>query len=202
MNEPSPQPSTVLAQMDGHILQAVVVLPAGPGSSAVLGAWERRDGSWRPAFSAQAVVGRSGFVPPDEKREGDGGTPRGVYPLGLVFGYAAAAPTAMPYRQITAADHWIDDPASPQYNTWVHGQPQAASWEDMLRPDGLYRYGIVVEYNTAPVVPGKGSAIFVHLWRGPDEATAGCICLAEADLLRLIAWLSPENRPQIILGKC
>lgn len=197
MTTPSP---AILATLADHSRQALTVVPSGRRSAASLAAWEIRAGVWRQVFAAQAVAGRGGFVPPAAKREGDGATPAGIYPLGLVFGYAAAAPTAMPYRQITAADHWVDDPASSQYNTWVHGDPQAASWEDMLRPDGLYRYGIVVEYNTAPVIPGKGSAIFIHLWRGPDEATSGCIALAEADLVRLIAWLSPTDNPVIVLG--
>lgn len=190
-----------LDHLDSGILQAVTVIPAGTGAAADLTAWERRDGRWLSVFTVPAVNGRSGFVPPEDKCEGDGGTPCGVYPLGPVFGYAAKAETAMPYRPITTDDNWVDDPASPQYNTWVQGRPRASSWEEMLRSDGFYRYGIVVQYNTSPVVPGKGSAIFVHLWRGPEEKTAGCIGLAETGLLRLIAWLTPEKRPVIVLGE-
>ncbi len=194
----SPQP--LPARLGGHIRQAITVLPAGPGPAAVLDTWERRGGCWQKTATMAAVAGRGGFVAAEAKREGDGGTPCGVYALGPVFGYAAANATAMPYRQITADDHWVDDPASPQYNQWVRGAPQAASWEDMLRPDGLYRHGIVVGYNTRPIVPGKGSAIFVHLWRGPGEATSGCVALDEANLLRIIAWLTPAGQPVIVLG--
>jgi L,D-peptidoglycan transpeptidase YkuD (ErfK/YbiS/YcfS/YnhG family) len=190
-----------LDHLDRGVFQAVTVRPSGPGPAAVLDAWERRGGCWDKVLTAAAVVGRGGFVAAEAKREGDGGTPHGVYALGHVFGYAAKGVTAMPYRQITAEDHWVDDPASPQYNQWVRGAPQAASWEDMLRPDGLYRHGIIVEHNTRPVVPGKGSAIFVHLWRGPGEATSGCVALGEAELLRIIAWLEPDKRPAIVLGK-
>lgn len=203
MHDPLRQRHGILDHLDNGIQQAVIVSPAMEGGcQASLMAWERQSGGWRPVFAAAAVIGRGGFVSPALKREGDGGTPTGVYSLGPVFGYAAEAATAMPYRQITADDRWVDDPVAPQYNQWVRGEPQAVSWEDMLRPDGLYRYGIVVQYNTRPAVAGKGSAIFVHLWRASGESTDGCVALAEADLLRVIAWLAPAKRPVIILGGC
>jgi L,D-peptidoglycan transpeptidase YkuD (ErfK/YbiS/YcfS/YnhG family) len=191
----------VLDHLDNDIKQALTVhLDTAGGCRAALTAWELRDGRWQHFLSTEAAIGRSGFVAADEKREGDGGTPTGTYPLSLVFGYGAEAGTAMPYRQITADDYWVDDPASPQYNTWVRGRPAAASFETMLRPDGLYRHGIVVEYNSRPVVAGKGSAIFVHIWRGAGEPTAGCVALAEGELREITAWLDPEKGPVIVLG--
>jgi L,D-peptidoglycan transpeptidase YkuD (ErfK/YbiS/YcfS/YnhG family) len=200
MHDQLQQPA-IFEFLDSSSRQAVTVFPAGERFSACLTAWERRNGHWDMVLATEAVIGRSGFVTADEKREGDGGTPTGVYPLSLVFGYGAAVRTAMPYRQITADDYWVDDPAAPRYNTWVHGRPAAASSETMLREDGLYRHGIVVEYNSRPVVAGKGSAIFVHIWRGPGEPTAGCIALAENDLLRILAWLEPAKNPVIVLGQ-
>lgn len=195
------QQPAIFEYLDNSIRQALAVSPPGEGALASLTAWERREDRWQSLMTTAAVIGRSGFVPTSEKREGDGGTPQGVYPLSLVFGYAATVHTAMPYRRITADDYWVDDPASPQYNTWVSGTPQAASWETMLRADGLYRHGIVVEYNTRPVIAGKGSAIFIHIWRGPGEPTSGCIALAESDLLRIIAWLEPAKNPVIVMGQ-
>ena len=57
----------------------------------------------------------------------------------------------MPYRQMTPNDIWVDDPASPDYNRLKkRGQTQARSFEDMVLPDDRYKYGIVIEYNTAP----------------------------------------------------
>ncbi len=195
------QQPAILDHLDNYIEQAVsVYLDAVGGCQVTLTTWERRNGCWLPVCEAAAVIGRSGFIPPADKIEGDGGTPTGVYPLSLVFGYAATAHTAMPYRQITVEDYWVDDPLSPQYNTWVYGRPHAASWETMLREDGLYRHGIVVEYNTRPVIAGKGSAIFVHLWRGHGEPTSGCVALAETDLLKITSWLEPGKRPMIVLN--
>jgi L,D-peptidoglycan transpeptidase YkuD (ErfK/YbiS/YcfS/YnhG family) len=107
----------------------------------------------------------------------------------------------MPYRQVHGEDLWVDDPASPDYNRWVvAGQTTATSYERLKRDDDLYKFTLVIAYNTDPVVPGLGSAIFVHLWAGPDSTTAGCIALAEADLLQILPWLDPAAGPVIILG--
>jgi L,D-peptidoglycan transpeptidase YkuD (ErfK/YbiS/YcfS/YnhG family) len=139
------------------------------------------------------------MVPAEDKVEGDGCTPKGIYSLGIVFGSQPAVKTTMSYREIKADDYWIDDPASPDYNRWVSGKLPNVSFEQMLRQDGLYRYGVVIEYNTQPVVAGKGSAIFMHIWKAPGEPTSGCVALAETDLLQVITWLTPEKHPVIIM---
>ena len=127
-------------------------------------------------------------------------TPRGVFALGPVFGYASSAVTKMPYRQATEQDAWIDDTASPRYNQWVRGIPATESHEKMRRTDDLYKLGIVIGYNTAPIVPGFGSAIFMHIWKGPGKPTAGCIAMSAPDIEKIIAWLDPAKKPQIIIG--
>ena len=79
-----------------------------------------------------------------------------------------------------------------RFNRWVKGALPNCSCERLLRPDGLYRYGLVIEYNTSPVIAGKGSAIFVHIWQ-PGQPTAGCVAMAEGDLLQLLGWLQPNT---------
>jgi L,D-peptidoglycan transpeptidase YkuD (ErfK/YbiS/YcfS/YnhG family) len=192
-----------LARLGPQVRQALVVEAAQPGSSqGRLAAWEYGPAGWRRVLGDLAVViGRNGFALPGAKREGDGKTPQGIYALGLTFGYADTTVGAMPYRQATAEDYWVDDPLSPQYNRWVHGRPPAASYEQLRRGDSLYKYGIVIEYNTAPVVTGLGSAIFVHVWDGPGVGTAGCVAMAESDLLAVLAWLDPTGNPVIALGE-
>lgn len=183
----------------------VLLVQAGrslPSPQVQVQAWERHAGTWRPALTPMAaVIGRNGFAPPGGKREGDGRTPAGLFPLEMAFGYDAASPTRLPYRQAREGDLWVDDPASPDYNRWVRkGETRATSFEELRRQDHLYKYGIVIGYNTDPVVPGAGSAIFLHIWPGPASTTAGCVALAEADLLKILAWLRPESHPVIILG--
>jgi len=189
----------VPATMIGASSQVLLVRNTNPTLYAVqVIALEKSNGRWqRPFALLEGVIGRNGFAPPGEKREGDGRTPSGIFLLGTVFGYASSFPTKMPYRQAGADDLWVDDAEAPDYNRWVtRGTTQAASFERMRRDDDLYKLGIVVEYNTNPVIKGYGSAIFFHLWRGKGIATEGCIALLEEDLARLVRWLDPAARPR------
>jgi L,D-peptidoglycan transpeptidase YkuD (ErfK/YbiS/YcfS/YnhG family) len=161
--------------------------------------WEKVGESWKKVFSSRAVLGRTGIANPGEKREGDGHTPSGIYPIGTAFGYAPLINTKLDYRQATENDFWVDDVKSPDYNKWVVGKPNAASFEDMHRKDNLYKLGAVIEYNTNPIVPGRGSAIFMHIWRNYHKATSGCIALSERNLRRLLSKLDKINKPVIII---
>ncbi len=180
--------------------QRIVVRPAhGAVFQVEVTAQERRgDESTDVVKSRPGVIGPKGFAPPGEKREGDGRTPTGVFRIGTAFGYEPSINTKLAYRQTTADDFWVDDPGSPQYNRWIHGKPEAKSFEK-LRIDA-YRYAAAVEYNTDPVVPGHGSAIFLHVWSGPDKPTSGCVALAEADVKKLLGWLDKRRHPAIVLN--
>ena len=105
----------------------------------------------------------------------------------------------MPYRQATDDDFWVDDVISEDYNKWVKGKPNAVSWEKMKRDDDQYKYGVVIEYNMHPIVKGKGSAIFLHVWKG-GESTLGCVSMSEEMILKILAWLDPAKKPLIIMG--
>jgi L,D-peptidoglycan transpeptidase YkuD (ErfK/YbiS/YcfS/YnhG family) len=148
----------------------------------------------------RATIGEKGFASMDKKREGDGQSPTGIFSLGTAFGYARSARTKMPYRQATDNDFWVDDVHSDDYNKWINGRPGTTSVEKMRREDDLYKYGVVIEYNMNPIVRGKGSAIFLHVWRGEGIPTLGCVAVAEDNILRLLGWLDPAKRPLIIMG--
>ena len=70
----------------------------------------------------------------------------------------------------------------------------------MRRNDDLYKLGIVVEYNTENTIKGHGSAIFVHIHRGPGKPTAGCVAMSEDKLEEIVRWLDPALKPMIIMG--
>lgn len=183
--------------------QLLVAVPVGAGSSlAYLYALERYKGGWATvAGPLDATLGGNGFAGPGSKREGDGRTPSGLFPLEFAFGYAPAIDTRMPYRQATVDDLWVDDPGSHDYNQWVRrGSTSARFFEEMRLPDHRYRHGLVIGYNRNPVVPGLGSAIFIHVWREKGGATTGCVALAETDLVALLAWLDPAEKPAILMG--
>lgn len=194
----SPEPPFDVDLLRNH--QQAVVVESISGVRAKVTPWEFKKGIWHPVSGAiAATVGRNGIAPKDAKREGDGRTPSGIYDLRLAFGYDPSVTTNLNYRQATDNDFWVDDPKSIQYNQWVIGQPQTASFEYLRRKDDLYKIAIVIEYNTQPVVPGHGSAIFMHIWKGEGEPTSGCVAFSENNLRKLLSWLDLRRKPVIII---
>ena len=173
-----PMPLRELLSKHGVGSQVVLVESSGSGKvSAVLFAFEKK-GLWKRVLKVPVVLGRNGFAVPGAKKEGDGKTPSGVYTLAEAFGYPARVQTKLNYIPSRPDDYWVDDVSSKNYNRRVKGKPKGGA-EKMLRNDHLYKYGVVVNYNTAPVISGKGSAIFLHIWRRPGAPTAGCIAMQE-----------------------
>ena len=166
-------------------------------------ALEKTGNDWKIAFEPfNAVIGKNGFAPTGQKREGDGKTPSGIFPLQMTFGYEKSIKTKMPYRQALADDIWVDDPHADDYNRWVKKmETRAASYEIIKRDDNLYKYGIIIEYNTNPVIKGYGSAIFFHIWRGENITTEGCVAVSEQDIVKILGWLDPQALPVIIIVK-
>jgi L,D-peptidoglycan transpeptidase YkuD (ErfK/YbiS/YcfS/YnhG family) len=153
-----------------------------------------RDGrlSW-PGGTARAACGKAGVVA--GKREGDHASPAGRFPLLRVFyrpDRLAAPATALPLAALAPGDGWCDDPGDPRYNAPV-SLPYPASHEKLWRDDGLYDLIVVVGYNTNPVVPGKGSAIFLHCADADFSPTEGCIAVARDTLAPLLGLLGPGS---------
>ena len=69
----------------------------------------------------------------------------------------------------------------------------------MLNTD-IYKYCLVIEYNTNPVVKGKGSAIFFHLGIKKPYFTLGCVAIYEENMKTMVNWLDPKQNPVIIMG--
>jgi len=138
------------------------------------------------------------------KREGDGRSPAGVFRLGPAFGKGRPpAGGSWPWERVGPRDCWVDDPASPAYNQRARWPPPPArppwsSAEVLARQDGLYEPALVVCHNDAPVVPGAGSAIFLHVSAGPTTPTDGCTALPRRDLLTLLGWLDPRASPVLV----
>jgi len=169
---------------------------------AMVQCFEKQNDVWvRSLTSRRASIGRKGVAKPGEKREGDGKSPGGLFKIGRAFGYAASATTKMPYIALVEDDIWVDDPKAPDYNLLTKkAKTKATSFETMRRNDDLYKYGFVVEYNTESIVPGHGSAIFIHIQSGIGKPTAGCVAFGEDRLKRLFSWLDPAKHPHIAIG--
>lgn len=140
------------------------------------------------------AIGRAGIR--HDKHEGDGATPAGAWPLREVLYRAdrlARPVTQLPVRALAQDDGWCDAPGDPQYNRNVR-MPYRASAEALWRGDHLYDLIVVVGYNDAPVVPGAGSAIFLHVARPGYKPTAGCIAFSRANLLRILSKVDERSR--------
>ncbi len=144
-----------------------------------------------------ASFGRGGAIAADAKREGDGATPLGRWPIraALLRPDRVAAPvTRLPWRWLRPDDGWSDDPADPAYNRPVR-LPHGHSAEAMWRDDGAYDVVLVLGHNDAPPVAGLGSAIFWHCSEG--RPTAGCIAMDRAVLLRWLPLIVPGSMVRI-----
>jgi len=137
------------------------------------------------------------------KQEGDNRSPAGIFRLETAFGYASQPPPkfVLPYRMMTSADICVDDPNSPHYNQIFDASGAVENWsshEAMRRKDGLYQLGIIVEHNTALVLPDGGSCIFLHVRRAQGSPTVGCTAMSLEDLTRLATWLDPAKHPLLV----
>jgi L,D-peptidoglycan transpeptidase YkuD (ErfK/YbiS/YcfS/YnhG family) len=150
------------------------------------------------AQTIPVALGRSGIVA--NKREGDGGTPRGTFRPRRVWWRADRHPrprTFLPTRAIRPEDAWCEDPGSRHYNQPVRLNRHHRG-DRLKRDDHLYDFIVEIDHNTSPRVAGLGSAVFLHLAREDFSPTAGCVSMTEPAMLRLLARLGPETR--IVIG--
>ncbi len=199
--------------------QCVTGTAKGWNSSTVtLNAYEKRGGKWvKTSGPWQGRLGREGLVwglginPLPQgariKSEGDWRAPAGVFHIGGAWGYDAQIRKhpKLFYRQVTTRDLWVEDPSSPSYNKHlVLDAEPATPWQkkqQMKQNDYPHSLKLFIAHNAPPrVSPGKGSAIFFHIWRGGgSQPTAGCTTMEEKKLRELIAWIDPLKKPLYVL---
>ena len=166
---------------------AQVLLVTATGSTASVQACERVHGrtTYRRVHAFDGYVGRNGVSA--AKREGDGATPAGAFPLRGGFGVAADPGVPGGYFQVDHNDVWVDDAQRFPHAYNTHQRRPDYDGESLYSLPA-YRYAQVIGYNERRV-PGAGSAIFLHVSTG--RPTAGCVSLAEPDLLTVFRWQRP-----------
>ena len=145
----------------------------------------------------RCALGRTGSKV--AKREGDGSSPIGSWQLREAYYRPDRIPrprTGLKLRRIDSRDGWCDASQDRNYNRRI-AHPYPASAEHLWRDDGLYDIVVVLGYNDAPRIKGRGSAIFLHCARDGYLPTQGCIALARRDLVRLMQFLGPHTCLQI-----
>lgn len=142
-------------------------------------------------------LGRAGLAA--DKQEGDLRTPVGIFPLRCCYyrpDRLDAPQTELPVVALMPEDAWCDEPNHPLYNQHVT-LPFSGRHEKLWREDHVYDLIVPLGYNDDPIVPDKGSAIFMHLMRDDGVGTEGCVALARADLLELLQSCGPETLMEI-----
>jgi L,D-peptidoglycan transpeptidase YkuD (ErfK/YbiS/YcfS/YnhG family) len=170
-----------------HSTLARFCVSAGPG---------RRTQGWLAAgpLAIPVALGRAGIRA--NKREGDGGTPRGEFRLVRLWWRADRHPrprTLLPVRCITPDLAWSEDPRDRRYNRPFRRSADAPG-DRLWREDGLYDYIIEIDHNTRPRVAGRGSAVFIHVARPGLRPTAGCVAMALPRLRWLLGRVGSKTR--------
>jgi len=210
---------SLAAQVPRNCTQAIVGITNGWNSSHVTLAiyqkhgrrWKKIGTSWRGRIGRRGLAWGYGLHPPPPatppgRKEGEGPPPAGQFKIGGAYGWAA--PPALKYRRVTTRDLWVEDKKSHVYNRHVvlKHEPTAA-WEkkaQMRQGDYAHALKLYIGHNDAMLgghpIPGLGSAIFFHIWRGGgSKATAGCTTMPKSQLQKLIATIDPTRHPVYIL---
>ena len=135
--------------------------------------------------SFRCAIGLNGLT--RNKHEGDHCTPIGVFRFEKIYyrlDKLGSMKFLIPSSSILENDGWCDDPASELYNQFIRF-PFDGSAERLYRRDDLYDLVCVLNYNTNPIIPGKGSAIFLHICKEDFAHTEGCIAVEKKVLLQI-----------------
>jgi L,D-peptidoglycan transpeptidase YkuD (ErfK/YbiS/YcfS/YnhG family) len=211
------QPSEPVWETLGMSRQMVVVTARDwNATDGSIQRFERDMGRWQPVGPCLPVVlGSNGLAwglglhPPHltgpQKREGDGRSPAGVFRLPYCFGYApadAVRSIKLPYIECTVSVECINDTNSAYYNIIKDRLAvEKVDWkssEKMRLADDEYRLGVFVEHNGPPAQPGGGSCIFLHIWKGPRQPTAGSTAMSAGAIESLVGWLDPRSNPILV----
>lgn len=198
---PRPLPAR-MADTGGGTQLITALAPKTGSTSGTVTWWDRVDGQWVKAGSAQARFGAKGLVEGTARKQGTNTTPTGLYGLPYAFGIEAAPRgTTYEYRRVRQDSWWCQDNDSRSYNRWTEplaSDCRAAESEHLVSYGALYAHALVVDFNYERPVKGRGAGIFLHVkGRG---ATAGCVSVPEDAMKRILKWADPRRKPHLAIG--
>ncbi|MBU3109030.1 L,D-transpeptidase family protein [Clostridium gasigenes] len=199
-NSEAKQPYIANTSAAKNSSQLLTITSTG-GSSGELIMWEKDShGVWYEYDRMYARLGSGGMKEASEVYEMDKCTPTGVYSLTEAFGVAENPGSGVRYKQLDGSEYWIDDSNSQYYNTMEFGEANGRwqSAEHLIDYKNAYKYSLVIDYNRWPTIPGKSSAIFLHVDTGIP--TLGCVAVAQDKMVKILNWINPSSNPKIILG--
>ena len=146
-------------------------------------------------FELQCCVGKKGLN--SNKREGDYSTPKGVFYLKKLYFRKdrVGVPKCKIYKKVIKKDMaWCDDLKHKKYNEEIQTHNKSVK-ESLYRKDHKYDFIISINHNERKM-PGKGSAIFIHLTNN-YKPTAGCVALKRKDFEILIKLIDKNTKIKI-----
>ena len=186
-----------------------VITVKASGSTATVTAWQKSGSTWTVKYTTTAArIGANGITTGSTRKQGTDTTPTGTYTITQGFGVGANPGTKMPYHKVTSTDWWVEDPTSAYYNT-MRTSTQGGfhlteagddGSEHLIEYPTQYHNALVVNFNMAPAVKGRGAGIFLHDLGPQAGATAGCVAVPAAVMTEIIKWINPADHPVIAIG--
>ncbi|MFE9634939.1 L,D-transpeptidase [Streptomyces sp. NPDC006463] len=191
-----------LADTGGGSQLITAVAPAPGSTTGRLTWWDRRAGRWYVAGSTDARFGANGLTEGATRTQGTNTTPTGLYELPYAFGVRRApAGTEYRYRRVTDRSWWCQDNASASYNRWVEPLPADCApgeAEHLVTYEKQYAHALLIAFNYAEPVRGRGAGIFLHV--NGKGATAGCVSVPMRAMREILRWANPRRHPHIAIG--
>ena len=141
----------------------------------------------------QCAIGLNGLT--DNKQEGDLSTPIGTFHFDKIYYRAdrlGKKKFIIDSSILSKNDGWCDDQKSDLYNQYIQF-PFQESAEHLYRDDHIYDIICVLNYNTSPVILGRGSAIFLHIAKPGFTGTEGCIAIEKEPLIEIATNLTYDS---------
>ncbi|WP_265396477.1 L,D-transpeptidase family protein [Leptospira levettii] len=178
--------------------EQVILIVGRPGETkGKLYVFTLVEGEWKTDFEEVPVwFGRSGLTLSNRKREGDGFTPEGYFPIKRILGKRKKTIRQLEYTQIRKFHFWNDDPNSKHYNQLVSKKEKGVH---SLWDSDIYELFVVIEHNTNPSLPGMGSMIFLHPW-SETKPTSGCVGVNRDTLFKIVDSLDGNKNPFLIIS--
>jgi L,D-peptidoglycan transpeptidase YkuD (ErfK/YbiS/YcfS/YnhG family) len=147
-------------------------------------------------FSCKCALGKNGLK--SQKKEGDYSTPKGIFSLGKIYfreDRLQKIKSPLKIRKIKKNMGWCNDSKDISYNKEINLNSKKKG-EKLFRKDNKYDAFIIINHNSNPVIPDKGSAIFLHLTKN-YAPTMGCIAIKKDDFFKLLNLINSKTKIKI-----
>jgi L,D-peptidoglycan transpeptidase YkuD (ErfK/YbiS/YcfS/YnhG family) len=177
----------------GTANRVVFVTAAGAAQNAVLiTGCVRSGGGYAQEWQQAGFIGKNGFAPEGQLREGEYRSPTGSFSATEALGKANPGTTLL-YHTVNRRSRW-GGPGSPAYNNYVEGGSPADENLWYWMNQGTYEQAAVINYNRLPdavPVPGADYAIF---FGAGNRVSAGCVSTTLETSTRVVQTLVPGDR--------